>query len=214
MGKHRHLLRAAVLLTVVLLASFSAPADSQQTPAVLARGFQGSDHSSRAKSTKADSSSQGGRTVAFVLKTTAFPESGLIPKKYTCDGTDVSPALSWNTPPEGTQSFALIVDDPDAPVGTWTHWVIWNIPAKTTALPESVAKMEEASGALQGKNDFKRIGYGGPCPPPGKPHRYFFKLYALDTRLELKAGASKNELERAIKGHILAQAELVGKYAR
>ena len=214
MGKHRHLLRAAVLLTVVLLASFSAPADSQQTPAVLARGFQGSDHSSRAKSTKADSSSQGGRTVAFVLKTTAFPESGLIPKKYTCDGTDVSPALSWNTPPEGTQSFALIVDDPDAPVGTWTHWVIWNIPAKTTALPESVAKTEEASGALQGKNDFKRIGYGGPCPPPGKPHRYFFKLYALDTRLELKAGASKNELERAIKGHILAQAELVGKYAR
>jgi len=214
MGKHRHLLRAAVLLTVVLLASFSAPADSQQTPAVLARGFQGSDHSSRAKSTKADSSSQGGRTVAFVLKTTAFPESGLIPKKYTCDGTDVSPALSWNTPPEGTQSFALIVDDPDAPVGTWTHWVIWNIPAKTTALPESVTKTEEASGALQGKNDFKRIGYGGPCPPPGKPHRYFFKLYALDTRLELKAGASKNELERAIKGHILAQAELVGKYAR
>ena len=152
--------------------------------------------------------------MAFVLKTTAFPESGLIPKKYTCDGTDVSPALSWNTPPEGTQSFALIVDDPDAPVGTWTHWVIWNIPAKTTALPESVAKTEEASGGQQGKNDFKRIGYGGPCPPPGKPHRYFFKLYALDTRLDLKAGAGKGELERAMKGHILAQAELVGKYAR
>ena len=152
--------------------------------------------------------------MAFVLKTTAFPESGLIPKKYTCDGTDVSPALSWNTPPEGTQSFALIADDPDAPVGTWTHWVIWNIPAKTMALPESMAKTEEAFGALQGKNDFKRIGYGGPCPPPGKPHRYFFKLYALDTRLELKAGASKAELERAMKGHILAQAELVGKYAR
>ena len=202
MRKHRHPLRATVLLTVVLLVSFSAP------------GFQASDHSSRAKPTKGDSSSQGGRTVAFVLKTTAFPESGLIPKKFTCDGADASPALSWNSPPEGTQSFALIADDPDAPVGTWTHWVIWNIPAKTTALPESLAKTEEASGAVQGKNDFKRIGYGGPCPPPGKPHRYFFKLYALDSRLELKAGASKNELERAMKGHILAQAELVGKYGR
>jgi Raf kinase inhibitor-like YbhB/YbcL family protein len=158
---------------------------------------------------------QGGRAMSFALTTTAFADGGGIPKKYTCDGADVSPALNWNDAPAGTQSFALIADDPDAPVGMWTHWIIWNIPAQTMALPEGVPKVgESGDGARQGQNDFKRIGYGGPCPPPGKPHRYFFKLYALDTKLDVKAGASRNDLERAMKGHVLSQTEWMGKYGR
>jgi Raf kinase inhibitor-like YbhB/YbcL family protein len=157
---------------------------------------------------------QGGHPMSFSLTTTAFPAGGDIPKKYTCDGSDMSPALTWAGAPAGTQSLALIADDPDAPVGTWTHWVLWNIPP-AGALPEGVAKVETlADGPRQGKNDFKRIGYGGPCPPPGKPHRYFFRLFALDARVGVKAGASRNELERSMKGHVLAQTELMGKYGR
>jgi Raf kinase inhibitor-like YbhB/YbcL family protein len=153
--------------------------------------------------------------MSFALKTTVFTDGGAIPKKYTCDGADVSPALNWHEAPTGTQSFALIADDPDAPVGTWTHWIIWNIPAKTSALPEGVPKVgDSGDGARQGKNDFKRIGYGGPCPPSGNPHRYFFKLYALDAKLDLKAGASRGELEPAINGHLLAHTELMGTYGR
>lgn len=107
------------------------------------------------------------------------------------------------------------MDDPDAPVGTWVHWVLYNVPANTGDLAEGVAKQEQlASGALQGRNDFRKTGYGGPCPPPGKAHRYFLKLYALDTQLKLEAGASKADVERAMKGHILAQAELMGRYGR
>ncbi|HUO61468.1 MAG TPA: YbhB/YbcL family Raf kinase inhibitor-like protein [Candidatus Acidoferrales bacterium] len=158
---------------------------------------------------------KGDSAVSFSIKTSAFSDGGSIPKQYTCDGADVSPALSWSGAPSGTQSFALIADDPDAPVGTWTHWVIWDIPAQATGLPEGVPKNESLSdGSRQGKNDFKRIGYGGPCPPPGKPHRYFFKLYALGSKLDLKAGASKAELERAMSGHVLVEAKLMGKYAR
>lgn len=150
----------------------------------------------------------------FSVKSTAFQPGGEIPKQYTCTGPDLSPALSWNEPPEGTKSFALIVDDPDAPVGTWVHWVAYNIPASTRQLPEGVPKTETiTSGGVQGTNDFHRIGYGGPCPPPGKPHRYFFKLYALDTTLNLKPG-NKKALEQAMKGHILAQAELMGRFGR
>jgi Raf kinase inhibitor-like YbhB/YbcL family protein len=153
--------------------------------------------------------------MSFTLKSTAFPNGGVIPKKYTCDGADLSPALSWDDAPAGTQSLALIVDDPDAPMGTWTHWLIWNIPAKATLLPEDTPKMNLLdNGARQGGNDFKRIGYGGPCPPPGKPHRYFFKLYALDARLEVKAGAVRSELEPALQPHILAQAQWMGTYGR
>lgn len=158
---------------------------------------------------------QGGRAMSFALATKAFANGGEIPKKHTCDGADVSPALSWNDAPAGTQSFALIADDPDAPVGTWTHWILWDIPAKSTGLPEGVPKVEESGdGARQGRNDFRHIGFGGPCPPPGKPHRYFFKLYALDSKLGVTAGANRSELERAMKGHVLAQAELMGKYGR
>jgi Raf kinase inhibitor-like YbhB/YbcL family protein len=162
-----------------------------------------------------ESASHGGRAMSFAVKTTAFSEGGVIPKKYTCDGADLSPELTWADAPERTQSLALIADDPDAPVGTWTHWLIWNIPAKTTTLAQGIPKNENLDdGARQGKNDFKRIGYGGPCPPPGKPHRYFFKLHALDAMLDVKAGASRNELERAMKGHVLSQAELMSRYGR
>ncbi len=153
--------------------------------------------------------------MSFVIKTNAFSAGGVIPKKYTCDGTDVSPELAWTGAPAGTQSLALIADDPDAPVGTWTHWIAWNIPAGSAGLPEGVPKTESlGDGTRQGKNDFRRIGYGGPCPPPGKPHRYFFKLYALGAKLDLKAGASRSELESAMKGHVLGQAEVMGKYGR
>jgi len=149
------------------------------------------------------------------ITSAAFAAGETIPKKFTCDGPDLSPQLSWNAPPPGAQSFAMIMDDPDAPVGTWVHWVLYDLPANTTALAEAVPKDEQlSSGARQGRNDFGRIGYGGPCPPGGKPHRYFFKLYALDTKLGLKAGATKAEVERAMKGHVLGQGELIGKYGR
>ncbi len=153
--------------------------------------------------------------MSFTVRTTAFSEGALIPKKYTCDGVDISPELTWSAIPDGTQSFALIADDPDAPVGTWTHWIAWNIPATATRLPEGVPKQESLSdGTRQGKNDFKRIGYGGPCPPPGKPHRYFFRLYALRINLNLNGGASRGELEKAIKGQVISTSELMGRYGR
>jgi len=156
-----------------------------------------------------------GGAMALQISSPAFSAGESIPKKFTCDGPDVSPKLSWGDPPAKTQSFALIMDDPDAPVGTWVHWVLYDVPADAKELPEAVPKQEQlASGARQGHNDFGKTGYGGPCPPPGKPHRYFFKLYALDAKLNLKAGATKADVERAMKGHILAQAELVGKYGR
>lgn len=153
--------------------------------------------------------------MSFQISSSAFSPNEMIPKKFTCEGSDVSPQLSWNGSPAGTKTFALIMDDPDAPVGTWVHWVIYNIPANTKELPEGVEKQEQLStGALQGRNDFRKTGYGGPCPPAGKAHRYFFKLYALDTSLDLKAGASKADVERVIKDHTLGQAELVGRFSR
>ncbi len=153
--------------------------------------------------------------MSLQISSTAFSAGETIAKKFTCDGPDVSPQLTWTEPPAKTQSFALIMDDPDAPAGTWVHWVLYDLPANTGELSEGVTKQEQlASGARQGRNDFGKIGYGGPCPPPGKPHRYFFKLYALDTKLNLKAGTTKADVERAMKSHILAQAELIGKYGR
>ena len=149
------------------------------------------------------------------LKSSDFASGDNIPKQFTCEGADISPALSWNDPPSGTKSLALIVDDPDAPVGNWVHWVVYNLPATLRALPQNFAKAEQASdGTRQGLNDFKKIGYNGPCPPAGKPHRYFFKLYALDTKLNLNSRASKKELEAAMEGHILAQGAYMGRYAR
>jgi Raf kinase inhibitor-like YbhB/YbcL family protein len=151
--------------------------------------------------------------MAFHLTTSAFENGAMIPKEFTCDGPDISPPLTWTEPPRGTKSFALIVDDPDAPSGTWVHWVLYEVPADTHELSEGVRRDRQLSnGALQGRNDFGKIGYNGPCPPKGGPHRYFFKLYALDARTNLKAGASKGDLERAMKGHILAQTEIIGRF--
>jgi Raf kinase inhibitor-like YbhB/YbcL family protein len=153
--------------------------------------------------------------MAFSLQSSAFKHNGPIPQKFTCQGSDVSPALAWSAAPAGTKSFALIADDPDAPAGIWVHWVLYDLPAGTMQLAENVPKTERLpGGGAQGTNDFKKVGYGGPCPPPGKPHRYFFKLYALDAMLNLKSGARKSDLEAAMKGHMLGQSELMGTYKR
>jgi Raf kinase inhibitor-like YbhB/YbcL family protein len=153
--------------------------------------------------------------MAFALSSTSFSREGEIPKKFTCDGADLSPELSWSSPPQGTQSFALIADDPDAPSGTWTHWILFNVPATTRSLSEGVTRVDELpSGGRQGRNDFHKIGYNGPCPPPGKAHRYFFKLFVLDKQLDAKPGASRQEVEQAMQGHVLVKAEWMGKYQR
>ncbi|MBI5787254.1 MAG: YbhB/YbcL family Raf kinase inhibitor-like protein [Candidatus Schekmanbacteria bacterium] len=151
------------------------------------------------------------------LTSSAFKNEGVIPGKYTCDGEDVSPALSWTAAPDKTKSFALICDDPDAPAGTWVHWVMYNIPPKTKQLPESVeTKPKLADDTRQGENDFGKIGYGGACPPPGHGyHRYFFKLYALDSLLDIKdKTVDKQSVTKAMKGHVLAESHLMGKYER
>jgi len=148
------------------------------------------------------------------VKSEAFEEGGMIPKKYTCDGEDASPPLSWTGVPEGTKALALICDDPDAPVGTWVHWVIFNIPPDTIGLSENIPPERVLeSGARQGRNDFGNIGYGGPCPPRGT-HRYYFKLYALDKKVDLEPGATKDELLKAMEGHVLAEGRLMGRYKR
>ena len=148
------------------------------------------------------------------ITSSVFREGEAIPRKYTCDGEDVSPPLSWSGAPEGTESFVLIADDPDAPVGTWVHWVIYDLPVGVTSLPEGVEAVERPHvGGISGITDFRRLGYGGPCPPSGT-HRYFFKLYALDTVMDLPAGATKKKLLQAMEGHILDQTELVGTYEK
>jgi Raf kinase inhibitor-like YbhB/YbcL family protein len=157
----------------------------------------------------------GGTTMAFTVSSSAFKQGAEIPKQYTCEGQDVSPDLSWSGAPAGTKSFALIADDPDAPVGTWVHWVAYDLPGDSSGLPRGVPASDTLSGGgKQGVNDFRKTGYGGPCPPPGRPHRYFFKLYALDAPTNLKPRAAKAEVLRAIEGHVLAQAELMGTYKR
>jgi len=148
------------------------------------------------------------------LESLAFSQHEFIPARYTCDGSDISPPLNWNGVPEGTQSLVLICDDPDAPGGTWVHWVLYDLPAHLEDLPESIPPMEKLpTGGVHGINDFRKLGYGGPCPPGGT-HRYFFKLYALDTLLNLSAGATQAQVETAMQGHILAEAGLMGRYAR
>jgi Raf kinase inhibitor-like YbhB/YbcL family protein len=148
------------------------------------------------------------------VTSSAFPADGMIPAKYTCDGADVSPPLKWDSVPDGTKSIALVSDDPDAPMGTWVHWVLFNLPADAGELPENVPTDGTLpNGVKQGTTDFGRTGYGGPCPPSGT-HRYFFKIYALDTMLDLPAGARKSDLLRAMENHILAEGQLMGKYKR
>ena len=149
------------------------------------------------------------------LRTSSFTPGGFIPKRYTCSAADVSPALTWTDPPTGTQSFAIIEEDPDAPSGTFVHWLVYDLPAAFRRLPEGLSGNDQvAGGGRQGTNDFSRTGYSGPCPPPGKPHRYFIRLYALDATTNLHPAASRKELDSAMQGHILAQAELMGRYQR
>ena len=155
--------------------------------------------------------------VEFTLRSPAFENGGRIPRRYTCDGDDVSPPLEWSGAPEGTKSYALIMYDPDAPRGTFIHWVLYNIPAGLNALPEAVPREPVVEGiGVQGVNDFGRTGYGGPCPPPGHgAHRYFFALHALDTGdIGLGSGASAEEVVERIRGHVLGYAVLMGTYAR
>lgn len=149
------------------------------------------------------------------ITSSAFKNGQSIPSQYTCDDKNISPPLAWNGAPANTQSLALIVDDPDAPTGVWTHWVVFDLSSDVSGLPEDAAKAESVlSKAKQGVNDFKNAAYGGPCPPGGKPHRYFFKIYALDITLGLPAGASRKEVEAAMTKHILAQGQIMGTYQR
>jgi Raf kinase inhibitor-like YbhB/YbcL family protein len=146
------------------------------------------------------------------LTSTSFQSEGDIPKKFTCDGADASPQLAWSAPPARTQTFALIVSDPDAPVGTFVHWVLYDLPADKRELPESLPKQEQLpDGSRQGHNDFDKIGFGGPCPPSGT-HRYVFTLYALDAKLNLPTGATRKQVESAMKDHVVARGELIGRY--
>ena len=152
--------------------------------------------------------------MALEIYSTEFSEGEMIPTRYTCDGPDVSPDLSWSAVPETAKSLALICDDPDAPMGTWVHWVLFNIPPSASGLTAEIpsdAALE--NGARNGTNDFGRLGYGGPCPPGGT-HRYYFKLYALDTELNLDSGVTKDQLLEAMQGHILAEGQLMGTYKR
>lgn len=154
-------------------------------------------------------------SMGLTLQSTAFDANQMIPTRYTCDGDDVSPALVWRDKPENTATFALIVDDPDAPRGVFTHWVIYDLPRDIDELPEHVPADERpATGGVQGKNDFGKIGYGGPCPPRGNAHRYRFTLYALDAALDLQPGATKRQVLDAMDGHVLDRAELIGTYKR
>jgi Raf kinase inhibitor-like YbhB/YbcL family protein len=153
--------------------------------------------------------------MAFELQSPAFAPGGEIPVKHTCDGQDLSPPLRWSDPPANAKGFALIVDDPDAPVGTWVHWVLYGLAATARELPEGVPARDTVPGAgAQGMNDFRKVGYGGPCPPRGAAHRYFFKLYSLDTELKLPARKTKADVLKAMEGHVLGQAELMGRYKR
>ena len=149
------------------------------------------------------------------LTSPVFAEGHPVPAKFTCDGANISPPLQWSGVPPNTESFALICDDPDAPQGTWVHWVLYNLPASLRELPGNAdSGVELPNGAKQGVTDFKRPGYGGPCPPPGGVHHYYFKLYSLDTGLTLKLRATKKDLVDAMKGHVLAEASLMGLYQR
>ena len=151
--------------------------------------------------------------MSFRLESPSFAEGGTIPRLHTCEGADLSPALEWSGEPDGTKSYVLIVDDPDAPVGTWNHWLLWDLPAATHALPQG---FKAGQAGESGTNDFGRLGYGGPCPPRGHgPHRYYFRLYAVGLpSLGLRRGAKRAELDRALAGHVLAEARCMGRYER
>jgi len=153
--------------------------------------------------------------MSFELNSPVFASGAAIPREYTCQGSDESPELKWGQPPQGTVAFAVVMHDPDAPVGDWVHWVAWDIPSNSHGLPARVSRDGQfADGTRQGRNSSGKIGYNGPCPPPGKTHRYFFLVYAVDKKLDLPVGATRTELDSALKGHILAEAEYMGTYRR
>jgi len=157
---------------------------------------------------------RGGVKMAIIITSTAFTDGSMIPRDYTCDGRDISPPLAWTGVPKGTKSLAIICDDPDAPMGTWVHWVLFDIPTAINELSQSIPSDKVLkNGARHGINDFRKFGYGGPCPPGGT-HRYYFKIYALDTELMQEPGLTKAELLKAMKGHILAEGQLMGRYKR
>lgn len=150
----------------------------------------------------------------FEIRSTAFDYNKPIPAQYTCDGADLSPPLTWTNVPAGTKSFVLIVSDPDAPSGQWAHWLLWDLPAGTTSLPQGVPKTGALpDGSRQGKNDFGNPGWGGPCPPGGR-HRYVFRLFAMDRLIGLPPDATRDTLEKSIQGHIVGQTEVTGRYQR
>jgi len=161
--------------------------------------------------------SEGAGTTSIRIRSASFTEGARIPARHTADGENVSPTITFSGVPEGTKELSLIMDDPDAPAGTWVHWVIYKIPGNTSKLPEGIPRTKRPTtppGSVQGKNSGKTLGYRGPSPPPRKPHRYYFKLYALDTELDLELGATKQQLLDAMKHHILAQGQLMGTYER
>lgn len=153
---------------------------------------------------------------AMDVESTNFKDGQMIPKRFTCDGDDISPSISWSSFPKNTRSFVVIMTDPDAPGGTFTHWVVYDIPSSVQKLEENFPKLTKVDGIKQGMNDFNRRGYGGPCPPKGHGyHRYFFKVYAIDLEsLGLKAGASRKDVEQKMKGHILQEGQIMGVYRR
>ena len=163
--------------------------------------------------TNLPTTNQHNATPAIKVTSTAFTEGEAIPRQYTCDGVNISPPLEW-TPTPGAKTLAIVCDDPDAPAGTWTHWLVYNLPGATMGLVENMPAQEKVGGGgMQGSNGFGKIGYGGPCPPKGT-HRYFFKVYALDSELPLKPGATKDQLMKAMEGHVIAQGQLAGLYSR
>ncbi|MEA1963775.1 MAG: YbhB/YbcL family Raf kinase inhibitor-like protein [Candidatus Aerophobetes bacterium] len=160
---------------------------------------------------------KGGKQMSWEIKSSAFKEGEVIPRRFTADGENISPPLSWSSSPEGTKALALIVEDPDAPVGVFTHWIIYNVPPNVTELPAGIPKEEElesVGGARQGRNDFGDIGYGGPSPPPGPAHRYIFKLYALKEKLEFASGVGRKKFLKGIKKKEIEFTQLKGKYGR
>jgi hypothetical protein len=203
-----------LVLNILLLGACAAPSESseQEAPPAAVEPAEPTIASGPAETLNEETDS----TMPFELSSTAFAQGEPIPVQYSCDGDDISPPLTWGNPPTGTQSLALIMDDPDAPGGTWDHWILFNIPADTHEVQENLpitGKNQDPNAIFVGNNSWGRADYGGPCPPSGT-HRYFFKLYALDTTISLLPGANKQELLNNMDGHILAESELMGTFSR
>ena len=204
-----------LLLVVLVFAACGGVKEAADAANIKDSGSTDQEVSDPDQSVAVDQTAADKAAAAFALSSPSVAEGKEIPAKFTCDGADVSPELKWTTPPAGTKSLALIMDDPDAPGGNWTHWVVWDIKPDKQGLPENVARTTQVKDlCLQGTNSFTKIGYGGPCPPAGPAHRYQFKLYALSQVIAIKGTPGKAELEFAIKGKILAQSMLTGKYLR